>query len=61
MAKHSVGRCLEPVGHARIVRDPRDARKDQFIPLDLAHLLFKQGILAQIDMGQAYPNSYQRT
>lgn len=57
----AIGRPLEPIGHARIIRDPRNARLDQFIPLDLAKHLFDLGALASVDIGEAYPNSYQRT
>lgn len=43
---------------ARIVLDSRDASRDKFVNLRLAQELFARGELDQIDMGDAYPNSY---
>lgn len=44
---------------ARLILDARDARKDKFIPLDIAQQLYAKGELFAVELGSAYPNSYQ--
>lgn len=43
---------------ARIVRDPRDASRDYFIPLLTAWKLERAGKLVALDMGDSYRNAY---
>lgn len=49
---------LPHASRARIVIDSRDASQDKFVNLRLAEELFRKGELYQLDLGEAYPNSY---
>lgn len=45
---------------ARIIVSSSDSHLDRFIPLEEAEKLFEEGKLAKVDLGNDYPNSYQR-